>query len=233
VENLCISHAHSDHVNSIFSIVGLRAKTKGTNDKPLTIYGPRDNYGFRHIEEYVRKVHPRLPYKLSFVPIEPGFELRLNGSHTLRAFPMEHQRNATTLGYKVVESRSRLKTQYRGQDIPALLKSGMDKVELNEVYHQNVMCYCLDAYRLNPADIANADVCVMDSTFLRREDRTDHTHASIDEVVSMAREAKVKRVLAAHLSVRYSLDHQRDVQESLKSLDFPVQLVSNQRVSTY
>lgn len=222
IRRVCFSHGHQDHIGGLISLIGLRAKTKGDTGKSLDIFYPADNVQFALVREYVAKSWPRLPYKLTWYPVDPGFEIQLGGTHRLRAFPMNHQPRATTLGWKVIESRSRLKPEYRGQDIRALIAAGATKDTLNEVYHQNTLVYALDHITLDPTDIAGADCAIMDCTFLKEGDRNDNTHATLDESVALCRAAGVRHLICAHISTRYSLEHQREVADRLtKELDIP------------
>ena len=218
VEYLLVGHGDSDHVNGIFSLIGLRAKTKGDTRKNLTIVHPSDDPRFDLIKGYIKAMWPRLPYKLTWLAADPGFELQLSGGHRLKAFSMKH-RSTTTLGWRMIESRSRLKPEHRGKDIRALIAGGMTKDQLNEVYQQTTFVYALDSYDLNPADIAGADVCICDCTFLKDGDRTDMTHATLNESIAVCREAGVKTMVAAHISSRYGLEHQREVAARLSAPD--------------
>lgn len=232
IERIMLSHGHSDHINSLFSIIGLRAKTKGDTEKPLEIYYPADNYQFNMVRNYITASWSSLPYELKWIPIEPGFELRLDGAHSLRAFAMNHQR-ATTLGYKVVEKRLRLKPEFRGQDIPVLLKSGaVKKTELNDSYTANTFAYCLDHFNMNVEDILDCNMAIMDCTFLQDGDRDDKSHAMIQESIDVCAAARVKHMIAAHISVRYSHGFNFDkMWERLKiPVDMQVTLCDNTRV---
>ena len=49
----------------------------------------------------------------------------------------------------------------------------------------------------------DADIAVMDCTFLNPDDRDDPTHFTFDEAVAVARSANVQTMIAAHISSRY------------------------------
>ena len=55
--------------------------------------------------DFINKMYNRLSYELKFIPIEDGFTMDISKDSYLKSFPMNHQRNATTLGYKIVEKR--------------------------------------------------------------------------------------------------------------------------------
>lgn len=228
IEHLCISHACNDHVGGIASLVGLRAHGMGTKDKPLHITYPRDNHRIDLLRRYIETLHPKLPFELTWTPLDPGFAFQLTPTIHVATFPMVHQRNATTLGYKLVERRKRLKPQYVGQDIGALVKSGaVDKRDLSETYEAITFAYCLDCVGLDPAHIKGVENIFIDSTFLKPADRGDKTHFTKEEALEVCKEAGAKHVYLSHVSGRYSIQHQLDEQ---KRLDDNVTLVLNDRV---
>lgn len=220
IESVVVSHMDSDHCLGLLSLIGLRAKTKGDREKDLSIYVPAGDPRWTAMRDYVNTCWPRLPYRLRWFAVDPGFELVL-GNHSIRAFAMQH-RHTMTLGWKVIERRSHLKPEYRGQDIRALIAAGATKDTLNETYTATTFAWCLDHHTLDDADIAGASMAVMDCTFLRADDRQDPTHATLDESIATCRRAGVKHIVCAHVSVRYSLEHQREVADRLtKELDIP------------
>lgn len=229
IKRICISHSDTDHVAALFTLIGLRAKTKGDTHKLLDIFYPADDHRFAAIRTYIATQWPRLPYKLTWYPVDPGFELQLGASHRIRAFAMKH-RATTTLGWKVVEARSRLKPEYRGQDIRALIQSGVSKETLNEVYHRSTFAYCLDHITLDESELQDCDMAILDSTFLRAEDRTDPTHATLDECIALCRRVGIKHAVIAHISTRYGLEHQQEVADKLKTLDIATSFCFTDRI---
>ncbi len=216
VEKIFFSHGHGDHTLGLPSVVGCRNAAQGTSrnadtldhNKPLTIYYPEDNDLFDDLFDFCGKRYDGwLRYQLEVKPIIPGFTLQLGKNVYIKAIEMSHQKNGTTLGYVIYENRSRLKPQFVGQDIPALLKSGTSRNELSETYRANLFAYCLDAYKISdPTELSGCNVVVMDCTFLKKEDRTDMTHFTLDESVDLCKNVGVKKVIAAHISPRYNYD---------------------------
>ena len=228
IEHVFIGHDHGDHTLGLPSLVGCRNAGRGISrnsdtmdsNKPLRIYYPADNY---LMEDMIKFLEARymgwLRYDLKFVPIEAGFELDLGNKRFVRAFDMSHQKAKTTLGYVIYENRTRLKAEYKGQNIPALLKSGAaTRDSINETYRANLFAYCLDAYKIaDQSQIADCGAVVMDCTFIKAEDRTDMTHFTLDEARAVCQGSGVKRMLAAHLSGRYDYN---DVAKDYPDVDF-------------
>jgi ribonuclease Z len=203
VENVFISHQHGDHILGLPSLVGIRNSARGDKEKPLNVFYPKDNSSVRDLEDFIWKRNRHLSYELNFVPIEQGFKFIIDNTRYIEAFNMSHQKNATTLGYAIREHRSRLKAEFVGKNIPELLKAGVIKTALNENYTANVFAYCLDSCGFDYSNIANADLAIMDCTFINKNDRDDLTHFTLDEAKSICHDAGVKKMVAAHFSPRY------------------------------
>lgn len=214
VENIFIGHGHGDHVLGLPAIIGARNAGRGISrnadtmdsNKPLTVFYPGDNYAMRDLIDFVEKRNRGwLRYDLQFVPISPGFTHKLSDKTFIDAVTMNHQKNATTLGYVIYENRTRLKPEFRGQNIPALLKTGVSRDALMETYRANLFGYCLDAYNIIDGDkLEGCEDVIMDCTFINEADRTDPTHFTLDEAKSFCKDARIKNMYAAHQSGRYN-----------------------------
>ena len=213
IERIFIGHNHGDHTLGLPSIVGCRnsgrgiSRNKDTQDhnKSLTIYYPKDNTHLNALFDFVMGRNSNyLRYKITFVPIEAGFELDLGNKQYVRAFNMSHQKNVSTLGYVIYENRNRLKPEFLGKNIPELLKNGLSKDAINESYRANIFAYCLDAYNIPDAyQLTGCKDVIMDCTFVNAEDRDDTTHFTIDEAFKLCKDVGIKKMYAAHLSGRY------------------------------
>lgn len=213
IEYIFFGHSHGDHTLGLPSIIGCRNAGRGISrnidtqdhNKPLTVYYPEDNYLMKDLISFCKsRAGNWLRYDLKFVPISDGFELDLGNKQFVRAFTMRHQKNATTLGYVIYENRNRLKPEFRGQNIPSLLKNGLTKDVMNESYRANLFAYCLDAYDIpDRSQLTDCKDVVMDCTFVNEKDRDDTTHFTIDEAIKICDDVGVKKMYAAHLSGRY------------------------------
>jgi len=215
IRNVFVSHGHQDHVGGLATLIGLRAKLKGDTAAPLTIYGPHDNLSLDRLRQYIEWSWPELPYELSWHYLIPGQTVQLDKSHRIECFPMAHQRNATTLGYRLAEERKRLIPSMVaeikgmvgsevGARLAALRAAGQ---VIDEVYHTSTFCYALDTYQLNPAEVVGADLVVADCTFLdvSQRDEQDKAHASLDESAKVCADAGVKHMICAHVSLRNNI----------------------------
>ena len=198
IEDVFISHNHFDHVGSLPHLIGARAHARGTKDKPLNIYYPESN-NMALIKDFILKLHPRLPYVLNWIEIAPGFTKTFDNGLVLEAFHVKHAYKS--IGFRIMEKRSRLKSGVRPEDARDLVKAGQT---INETYWANVFTYTLDSASYDLKNIEGCAHLIADSTFLNVSDRDDLTHASVQEVLDWGVTAKVKRISLAHFSIRYN-----------------------------
>jgi ribonuclease Z len=205
VENIFLSHGHLDHVSGLPSFLGIRQKARGDHEKPLNIFYPKGTREIENIRKYWESLwYDPLTYSLNWIPVEPNTDLPNN----VVSFQTQHCRSLS-LGYKVIESRKRLKAKYVGADIKKLLVSKQaEKSDLMEEYVANSFVYTLDSNRyIDPAHLQGAQEWIADTTFINGADRDGgNTHGTLDEMVTLANCNGVKRIYCAHFSPRYSYD---------------------------
>lgn len=215
-----LSHFDSDHCLGLLSLIGLRAKSRGDSSKALTIIAPIGDHRGAVMRDYISSCWPRLPYELKWEFILPNATIKLSPTYTLRSFAMIHQHTNLTLGYVIEETRSRLKPELRaqienglihGQPVAAYLKAARDRgEETQDTYRGKVFGYALDNAGFDYENVRDCQLLVNDCTFLVADDRQALEHATLEESVTRSRAVGVKRTVCAHISVRYSIDHQRE-----------------------
>lgn len=203
VERICISHGHGDHVLGLPSLIGCRNSARGDREKPLEIYYPYGSPQVENVKEFCKIRNPRLSFKLTWIPILPGYIIPLNKTQHIVCFEMMHQQRQSTLGYAIHESRTKLRPEFEGKDIGALIRGGLNKDELKFEYVAKIFAYTLDAAMVPAQHIQSCEMVVMDCTFVDHGDRDDMTHFTLREAVDNCVGASVKRMIAAHFSPRY------------------------------
>lgn len=214
VENIFISHGHIDHIAGLLNFVGIRQLGRGDRDKPLTIYYPSDDLNVLRFKQLIEATYNRLSFKLVWVPVLKGQTLYNENKKKIETFETFHTRN-TSLGYRVVTERKRLKEEYRDKDIKQVIASGVDRNSISEKFKAIEFAYTLDAYKVLPSDIFGADLVVVDATFINTEDRNKLTHMTLVEASALADEAEVKKVIFAHFSPRYNF---QDIADKVNKL---------------
>ena len=202
---VAISHGHSDHVLGLPGLVAARRFGKGATDKPLTIVFPEGSRGVQAIRELLGTAYAGVVFPLNWVAASPGTRVPLGKGRHLEALGVRHTPNEPALGYRVVETRKRLKTEFASMpqaEIEAAARQGAREALLEDVAHV-VFAHSGDAMPIDPGLVTNADLLVHDATFLNEPDRREPIHATTEEALAVGKAAGVKSLILNHLSIRY------------------------------
>lgn len=202
---LAITHGHSDHVLGVPGLVAARKFGKGAVDKPLTIIFPEGSRGVQAVRELLGTAYHGVVFPLTWIPATPGTRVPMGKGRHLEAIKVRHTANEPPLGYRVLETRRRLKAEFASlsqADIEAAARSGKRDELLEDADHV-VFAHSGDAMPIDPALVRNADVLVHDATFLNEPDRREPIHATTEEALQVALAANVKTLILYHLSIRY------------------------------
>lgn len=202
---LAITHGHSDHVLGLPGLVAARKFGKGAVDKPLTIIFPEGSRGVQAARDLLGTAYHGVVFPLTWIAATPGTAVPLGKGRRIEAIAVRHTMNEPALGYRVIETRRRLKSEFAAMpqaDIETAARSGR-RDELLEDSDHVVFAHSGDAMPIDPSLVANADVLVHDATFLDEPDRREPIHATTEEALQVARAAAVKTLVLYHLSIRY------------------------------
>jgi ribonuclease Z len=202
---LAITHGHSDHVLGLPGLVAARKFGKGAVDKPLTIVFPEGSRGVQAVRELLGTAYHGVVFPLTWIAATPGTAVPLGKGRQLEAIAVRHTSNEPALGYRVTETRRRLKPEFASmpqKDIEAAAREGRRDELLEDASHV-VFAHSGDAMPIDPALVMHADILVHDATFLEEPDRREPIHATTEEALAVAKQAAVKTLVLYHLSIRY------------------------------
>lgn len=241
IERILLTHGHIDHISGLPSLLWSRAGGMGDNLKPLAIYHPRDDTYVADMKAYLERTSARLPFDLQWIPLDAGGSFPLDMStHAQRegaekrpnrhprrveTFATRHIANRLTLGYKIVETRRRLKPEFAAlpqDEIRRLAREGnrtdapgqsANKAETNEEarndsvlteeYEATLAAFGGDGLPLDPQSVRGCELLLHEATILDASERRHQLHSTLDEAVEVAAQVKPKAFVLHHVSGRY------------------------------
>lgn len=202
---VAITHGHADHVLGLPGLIAARRFGKGATEKPLTVLYPEGSRGVRGVREWLTGMYPAVTFPVTWLPIGPGVSVPIGKGRTrLEAFEVRHT-SEVALGYRVLESRRRLKPEYASRpraEIEALARAG-HREEMMEPYDHVIFAHSGDAMPVDARLVQSAELLVHDATFLHEADRREPIHATTEEALGVAASAGVRALVLNHLSIRY------------------------------
>jgi ribonuclease Z len=203
--HLLLTHGHSDHVLGLPGFVSSRRFALGDPDKPITILFPELADGVRVVRQVLEGLWPGERFPVAWTPVRSGDAVALDGRRGIEVFAADHPAPGGAVGYRVVETRRRLRPEFRDQpqEVVRQLAAQGRRDEATEEYRHILFAHTGDSMPVDPTLFTGADLLVHDATFLDVEDRREPLHATAAEALATARAAGVKRLLLHHVSVRY------------------------------
>jgi ribonuclease Z len=212
-EAVLLTHAHEDHVGGLTGLLVARNSARGDREKPLTIYYPRTAAeDFTALQNRVSATVRRPSFPLTWEAVETGqFSLR---HFTVEPFRTNH--SVPSCGYRFLETRRRLKAEFRGRTGQEIIDLKTQGEEVMEAYDHVALAFTGDTGPgLDEGLFLGADVLVHEATFLAAQDREGAAHATAEEAFTLAARAGVKTLVLYHFSQRY---RRSEIEEAVLSL---------------
>jgi ribonuclease Z len=191
---------------------------------------------------YLERTQARLPFDLHWIPLEAGasFDLgstsgsdkkaKARGGRRVVTFPTKHIQGRLTLGYKIVETRRRLKAEYSSltqEEIRdrARANGPAGARDLSEDYEATLVAFGGDGLPLEPDMVQGSELLLHEATILDPAERKHQLHSTLDEAVRVAARVRPKALVLYHISGRYRAADITDAacqSATRHEIDFPI-----------
>lgn len=223
VKNVLLSHVHKDHIAGLPLYLSLRDMQKMGR---ANVYVPMESREgvLRFLAAFDAMEGPEVADRSrEVIGLCPDQTIKV-GRHLVRVFAAHHR--APSLGYTVVDQRSKLKAEFVGMDgteIAALRKTG---VEVQDTVLRDMVTYVGDStiqtLQEHP-ELGKSQVLIIEATHLPGtplEAATKFGHTHLDELVELYRQdpngaLAAPHIVLKHFSMKYSEDQIREAVRGL------------------
>jgi ribonuclease Z len=202
---VAITHGHSDHVLGLPGFAGARRFGKGAQSKEWTVVYPAASTGVETIKQTIADLWRGVVFPISWIPLAAGQAHTISKDRVLEGFDVSHLSEGPAFGYRVLETRRRLKPEHAELPREEIERQAQQhgRAHLMEEYRHVLFAHSGDAMPILPTLATGADILVHDATFLGHQERRDPIHATSEEALQVARAAGVGSLILYHLSIRY------------------------------
>ena len=214
---LCLSHGHMDHVGGLAYFCSQR-RFQGMGDATVICHAGLAPAVKRMMAGFSELEGQQTPYEL--LAFEPEQEIEIKNNIYLRAFKTDH--TDTSLGYVVVERRSKLKEEYAGFPQEKLRELKDSGVEITRTLQIPLVAYTGDTLAgpcLLRDDVLRAQIVVSECTFIEpghRDRAAVGKHLHLSDIAEWAPLLSCDALVLTHLSRRSNVSMAR--KELLKAL---------------
>lgn len=212
INHVLLTHGHMDHAAGIAYYLSHR-KFNGMSEGTV-LTPPNTVKPIRQIlDAWGRLDGNRIPANL--VGVEPGDEYRIKPNLITRAFPTRHTRGA--IGYAVIETRKKLKPEYRQLNGPQIVELKKQGVAIEDSVEIPLVSYLGDTSYVNFAQldyVSKSKILIAECTFFlddhaERADAGKHMH--IDDFGPLLERMENETIIITHLTHRISVVEARKI----------------------
>lgn len=213
--HILVTHGHIDHSLQIPWALGMRTLT---SSKKTKVFFPLE-----HLDRLERLIHAASDldegsYDYQLIGAEPGQSYYLRNSWRVKVIRVDHR--LYSVGYILVEERSRLKEEYKGLQAKELARLS-EKHQLTDRIEIPTMAFLGDTttktFEWHP-ELLELPVIITECTFLddfHRENALQTGHTHWNDLEAIVRSHPRTTFVLTHFSLRYSDYYIREFFRSL------------------
>lgn len=208
---VAISHGHMDHIGSLAYYCSQR-RFQGMGDGTVVCDVRIAADIQRMMEGFVDLERQRTPYQL--IALEPEQTHEIKNNILLRGFHTDH--TAPSMGYSVVEMRSKLREEYLGLPQEKLRELRSRDVEITRTLEIPLVAYLGDTSpggHLLRDDVRKAQIVICECTFFEPDHKGRAKigkHMHVDDIVEWLGVLECEALIITHVSRRTHLTFARD-----------------------
>ena len=209
IDHVFISHADRDHLTGLLQLNQLNARP----GFPVMYY-PKDSASFPALERFSKQFDVHVS-RTVWEAVTEGDEIAI--AKDMLVLPVRNghvpvdKAIIRSLGYKVVQTRKKLKPEYlqlSGEELRQLgEKIGRDNLSME--LRENLLIYSGDTPVEDADKYDNTRILIHEATFLGdgediRERSYGNKHSTLEEVMEMVSRLNIGKLILGHFSSRYS-----------------------------
>ena len=212
INNVLLTHGHMDHAAGIGYYLSHRkfcGLTPGTLLAPENLLGPIKQI----VNAWGNLDGNTVPVDL--VGVKPGYEHQVKPNLIARVFPVKHSYGA--VGYTVIETRKKLKTEYLNLNSRQIVELKKQNIAIDYPVEIPLVSYLGDTSYIDFSKldyVADSKILIAECTFFldeHRERANDGKHIHVDDFLKLIEKMRNEHIIITHLSQRMSIPEARKV----------------------
>lgn len=212
---IAMTHGHMDHAAGLAYYYSQR-HFQGMGVGTVVCHPAMEQPIHNIMNAWVDLEGQRTPYRV--VPLAPDHETEIKNHIYLRAFATAH--TPSSMGYLVLERRSKLKPEFSGQPQERLVALKNQGQQITQMLEIPLVCFTGDTMwgdHFDRPDVLAAKILITECTFLEpahRERAGVGRHLHLDDVVRLLERSTAQAVVLTHMSRRTNMS---DVRQQIHS----------------